>query len=543
MSETPESTSVSSSISRRTIVKTAAWASPAIVASTAAPAFASSPPPTTLTATFNRSIYTIAPSTGLPGGAVTVTVIDPKGPVANAQVTVTIVDPDDVTGPGAEDGTGEPGIEHPGEGVAGLARPTARFAAGTTYVGITSASGVLVLPQITSGPWQGSLELRAEATAAGKTASAAPAVLRVFRDAAIVSWGYNYLGVLGAGIAAGDSTVPLGVTIPDISGLRAGRSAGVSQFALDPATGQIWGWGYGIPGIPGYSPLNAEPVSVGTFPGATDVVSGYYAHYALMSDGRVLSWGYRAYAMLGDGVTTDQGGYKRTPSEVQFPPEAGKIVKVAAALWNVYALDENGAVWSWGDTAYQARGDGLAVRTWVPTRVKLPEGYRAIDVSAHFYGGHVIMEDHTVWGWGCGLYDMLGVTSIAARAEVLQVPGATDARQLFAGWYNTAIVRSDGSMRIWGTSDLASNGQGVNGGYPVGVFDNGLTDVKKVVFNTHSGLALKNDGSVWHWGYNGSGENGNGNRISPVLRPKQVAGLVGIRDIGTSQYSYFAVTR
>lgn len=530
-------------ITRRTVATTAAWAAPAIVASTASPAFATSTPPATLTVTFNNNTYTVGPNSGLPSPSVTLTVADATGPVAGARVTVTIVDPEGVAGPGSDDGTDGPGIENPGEGVATAGRPTARFSGGATFAGVTSASGVLLVPQITVGPWQGSLELQATATVAGKTAVAEPAVLRVFRDSAIVSWGYNYLGVLGAGLAAGDSTVPLGVTIPDIAGLRAGRSAGVSQFALDPGTGQIWGWGYGVPGIPGSRVLNPEPVSVGTFPGATDVVSGYYAHYALMSDGRVLSWGYRAYAMLGDGVTTDQGGYKRTPSEVLFPPEAGTIVKVAAALWNVYALDENGAVWSWGDTANQARGDGLSVRTWVPTRVKLPDGYRAIDVSAHYYGGHVVMEDHTVWGWGCGLYDMLGVTSIAARAQVLQVPGATDAQQIFAGWYNTAIVRSDGSMRSWGTSAYASNGNGVSGGYPVGVFDNGLTDVKKVVFNTHSGLALKNDGSVWHWGYNGSGENGNGNRVSPVLRPKQVAGLVGIRDIGTTQYSYFAVTR
>ncbi|CAM5504563.1 RCC1 domain-containing protein [Leifsonia shinshuensis] len=544
MNDTPETEPTRSDhlVSRRTVAKTAAWAAPAILATVSSPAFAASSSPAALAVSFDKALYTVAPSESLPAGGVVVTVVDAGGPVANARVTVTIAQIDDVGGPGADDGVDGPGVEDPGEGVSGLERPTARFAAGTTFVGVTSPTGVLVLPLITAGAWQGALNVTADTTVAGVPASAA-AVLRVFRDAAIVSWGYNYLGVLGAGIAAGDAVVPLGTTIPDIAGLTLGRSAGVSQFALDRSTGRIWGWGYGVPGIPGNSVVNPEPVSVGTFPGAVDVVSGYYAHYALMSDGRVLSWGYRAYAMLGDGDTADQGGYKRTPSEVKFPAEAGKIVKVAAALWNVYALDENGAVWSWGDIAFEARGDGLGVRTWVPTRVQLPEGRRAIDVSAHFYGGHVIMEDRTVWGWGCGLYDMLGVPSIAARAAVLQVPGIADAQSLFGGWYNSAVVLGDGSLRTWGTSDYAANGQGVSGGYPVGVFDNGLTGVKKVVFNAHSGLALKNDGSVWHWGYNGSGENGNGNRVSPVLRPKRVEGLAGIRDIGTTQYSYFASTR
>ncbi|MDX9723829.1 MAG: hypothetical protein RBU37_23975 [Myxococcota bacterium] len=86
--------------------------------------------------------------------------------------------------------------------------------------------------------------------------------------------------------------------------------------------------------------------------GVEVLVSGYYAMYALMDDGRVLSWGSGA---LGDGV----GGQRSKPVQVAGLEE---VLSIGAGSEHACALTKAGEVWCWGSNEFGMLGWPLVQR-------------------------------------------------------------------------------------------------------------------------------------------------------------------------------------
>lgn len=87
------------------------------------------------------------------------------------------------------------------------------------------------------------------------------------------------------------------------------------------------------------------------------------------------------------------------------------------------------------------------------------------------------------------------------------------------GTENAAIIKSDGSLWVWGNSRGGQLGDGNSSNKiidtPIQILDN----VIDVDMSYQRGLALKSDGSVWSWGRNDSGYVGNGNKqnqLTPI---------------------------
>lgn len=185
-------------------------------------------------------------------------------------------------------------------------------------------------------------------------------------------------GQLGNG--GGDDTGPT-IRIPSnvagnvtVTRIAAGRNftiaAGTETIGANSYL-RVWGWGRndhgqlgngaGIPGASQSAPVaavgggSALPTNT---PGLTVAqISAGEAHVlALLSDGRVYSWGANSSGQLGRNGTTDSS----TPGEVIFPGLLGQIVEVAAGSNHSLARDSNGQLWVWGGNQVGQLGDGSA---------------------------------------------------------------------------------------------------------------------------------------------------------------------------------------
>jgi alpha-tubulin suppressor-like RCC1 family protein len=127
----------------------------------------------------------------------------------------------------------------------------------------------------------------------------------------------------------------------------------------------------------------------------------------------------------------------------------------------------------------------------------------------------------------------IGVLAAVLLAALSSVSAAAPLPQIAVGPAGSFLVRSDGSLWVWGDY----NG-GQNAGTPAAEKENthtapaamvGLSDVVAISAGSGHSVALKRDGTVWTWGYNGEGQLGTREAAdSRFPTPEQVSGLSSI---------------
>ncbi len=106
------------------------------------------------------------------------------------------------------------------------------------------------------------------------------------------------------------------------------------------------------------------------------------------------------------------------------------------------------------------------------------------------------------------------------------------------GQFHSAVVKTDGSLWMWGYNSSGQLGDGttIYKSSPVKVLDG----VKSVSLSGDYSAAIKTDGSLWMWGYNHSGQLGDGsttNKSSPIKV------LDGVKSVSLSRYGYSAAVK
>ena len=119
-----------------------------------------------------------------------------------------------------------------------------------------------------------------------------------------------------------------------------------------------------------------------------------------------------------------------------------------------------------------------------------------------------------------------------------------NARAISAGNSHTSVVKTDGTVSVWGTGFSGQLGDGTSGGSasaraPVQVPD--LSGVEKVEDGNGFVYALKSDGTVWAWGTNSSGQLGDGTNAIERTRPVQTVGLTNVIGISGGDFYGAAV--
>ena len=170
----------------------------------------------------------------------------------------------------------------------------------------------------------------------------------------IFSWGNNGNGALGNGSTV-QSNVPVAV---DMTGVLAGKtidavSTGQAHCLALASDGTVYAWGDNTRGELGNNSTTSSSVPVavdmtGVLAGKTiiAIAAGDFVSMALDSTGKVYTWGYNGFGMLGNGSAAFSQSLVPVPVTTTGVLAGKTIRRIAAGADFCVALDSNGAAYS-----------------------------------------------------------------------------------------------------------------------------------------------------------------------------------------------------
>lgn len=216
-----------------------------------------------------------------------------------------------------------------------------------------------------------------------------------------------------------------------------------------------------------------------------------------------------------------------------------------AASWHILALLSDGTVSALGNNRSGQLGRPKVTRGFLPAaRVELPG--RAIQVAAgDDDASYALLEDGTVWAWGRGVSNNLGVrlTGATDRHTPGRVPGLADVARIAAHGAAAMAVMRDGSVRAWGeVPPFLTGGNRIFPGVATPMAIAGLADVADIAGGPAGGYALTRAGRVFAWGSNSKGQLGTGRAAVEERTPALVPGIRDVVSIATVSGAAVAVT-
>ncbi len=230
------------------------------------------------------------------------------------------------------------------------------------------------------------------------------------------------------------------------------------------------------------------------------------------------------------------------------PPAAAQaptITQVAAAQ-HILILMSDGSVAAAGKNRSGQLGRPKVPDRFLPVaRVDLPA--KAVQVAAgEEEASYALLENGTVWAWGLGVANNLGIRLTGARDRHTpgQVPGLAGVARIVASRASAMAIMPDGSVRAWGEMPVElTGGTRVFPGVAPSMVIAGLANVTDIAGGPFGGYALTRDGTVYAWGPNLKGELGTGAASNEFRGPGLVPGVSGVVSIATVNGAAVAVTR
>jgi alpha-tubulin suppressor-like RCC1 family protein len=257
------------------------------------------------------------------------------------------------------------------------------------------------------------------------------------------------------------------------------------------------------------------PVQVfGISSSAVAVACGFYYTAVLLADGTVRTFGQN-FGNLGVNDTTT----RQTP--VQVFGISSSATAVACGFANTTVLLADGSVRTFGSSGYGQLGLGDTTNRLTPVEsITLPARTLAGSVGAGFYHTAVVLRDGTVRTFGRNTYGELGVGDTTSRLMPVQVIGLSTATAVAGGRYHTAVLLANGTIRTFGYNNIGQLGVNdiTNRLTPVQVFGISSSAVAIASRFYHTAVLLV-DGTVRTFGINGNGQlgvNDTTNRSTPV---------------------------
>jgi alpha-tubulin suppressor-like RCC1 family protein len=334
-------------------------------------------------------------------------------------------------------------------------------------------------------------------------------------DGTVRTFGNNVLGQLGIDVNGGTRQTP--VQVLNISTATA-VVCGQSHTAILLTDGTVRTVGQNNSGQLGVNDTTnrSTPVQVfGISSSATAIAGGQYHTAVLLQDGTVRTFGQNTYGQLGVNDTTS----RLTPVQV-IAAGAVSRGKVAGGVDHTAVLLADGTVRTFGVNTYGQLGVNDKTSRLTPVQV-FGISSSATVVACGYYHTAVLLADGTVRTFGRGAAGQLGINDGTDRSTPVQVFGiSSSATALACGWYFTAVLLADGTVRTFGQNDQGQLGVNdvANRLTPVTVLN--ITSATAVAGGRAHTAILLADGTVRTFGYNASGQLGinvaGGNRLTPV---------------------------
>ena len=304
---------------------------------------------------------------------------------------------------------------------------------------------------------------------------------------------------------------------------------------------------------------HADPVSVNTMysiPGLQNVATaaaGRDYSFAVLADGRVLSWGTRARGILGITplaeleVNASPRPDASSPTPVLVLADA---VTVSTENGHALALTRDGRAYAWGDGSQSQLGLSplpvVKLRTnppraldFVPYPILVPDLVSVIAVSAGDGHSLALLEDGTIRAWGSNRMGQVGDGTTVDRPAAVLVSGIRTAVAIAAGSQFSAALLSDGTVMTWGSDGggLGRNAVQPGGANPIPAPADGVKGIHAIAIGHSHVLGLTDSHTIVSWGVDQVGQVGHG---APTV-PREIAGLANVQSIAANRSRSFAV--
>ncbi|CAN6482306.1 unnamed protein product [Victoria cruziana] len=225
---------------------------------------------------------------------------------------------------------------------------------------------------------------------------------------ALVSWGASEFGQLGLKDMVEVADVIQPRVVRGSQELHFVRVAcGVAHTLALTGSGDVYSFGQGIYGALGLS--NKEDCCTPTHVkelwglGIIQIACGENHSAALSVDGQVFTWGRGKYGQLGH----DSFQNELKPLPVKALSDQ-MIVQVVCGGNHTMAINEEGALFSWGQGHWGQTGHGIVDNVPLPREVCTLRGSRIVQASAGSRHSMAVTEDCKLYGWGDGEQHQLG---------------------------------------------------------------------------------------------------------------------------------------
>ncbi len=284
-----------------------------------------------------------------------------------------------------------------------------------------------------------------------------------------------------------------------------------------------------------------DPYTLYPVPGLTDVVAAAVssATFAVLADGRILSWGAGGPGVLGTTplAELEERAQPRMRSNTPSPVAAKFDAVDVCAQEHVLARARDGSVYAWGRGDFGQLGIGplpvIKFRTrspsalnYMPFPVRIPDLGDVVAISAGNRHSLALLKDGTVRAWGENKLGQIGDGTTVNRNAPTPVQGVREAVAIAAGGYFSVAVLADGTAMEWGGT---YDGQKPR---PVPAPLVGARGLRSVVAGLAHGVALTQTGGVMTWGQNAHYETGRGRNAS--VAPALLSGITDAQSIAAN---------
>lgn len=256
------------------------------------------------------------------------------------------------------------------------------------------------------------------------------------------------------------------------------------------------------------------------------VACNWNCSIAIRTDGTLWSWGSNSNGSTGQGTTV---------GNTSFATQVGTDTdwdKISCGFYASYAIKTDGTLWSWGSNTSYATGLGVNTgTTTVPTQITGASTWAILGRTA-YNCGFAIRTDGTLWSWGNGASYQLGSGATSDVGTPTQVGSATDWIAIGNAGDSTnmatvGIRSSAGNNTLWsvGSNVNGLTGQGLSSGFTTTFTQVGsATDWTAVSGGSWDALAGIAGTHAYAWGSNLNGLTSQGTTSGSVLSPASMGG-------------------
>jgi alpha-tubulin suppressor-like RCC1 family protein len=366
------------------------------------------------------------------------------------------------------------------------------------------------------------------------------------------------------------------ITVAASCSLAACTAGHASARAKATSTVDHWGTFYGK-ARPGGDDTRLRPAAMSVPGRVVGIGTSNSTDYALLRNGKLYAWGQGSHGQLGDGRFNDS---LTKAVRVRFP--AGVKIKSiptdAMPFDSALAIDSTGHVWGWGfnyggelclghprayarpvrlpftqvtaaagafdhaiydaggklyacgTNAFGELGDGSFTTSYVPVRVKHPNGARVATLVASYGNSGALLKNGSYFDWGLDSRGQLGNGTTGRSADrpvKVSLPGRVRLASLGGSLGNngqTLVDLTNGKLLAWGSNADGQLGNGTTGNEPLPLrvaVPAGVT-YRSLATSGATSYAISTTGAVYAWGASSQGQVGAGTRAN-VLTPVKVA--------------------